>query len=135
MDKTGRIVAAALLAASITHVTPAFSVQTTAENFVRDLSSDFAVGDLGGAEAKLQGLKSQGFEGVLVDRQIMRLGRLMEILAQVRSGDLDADRVAAKLLQIIRGASQVRFIAGDIKVGSVDLDGDNGTLFPAGSAG
>lgn len=134
MDKTGRIVAAALLAASITYVTPAFSVQTSAEMFVRDLSADFAVGDLGGVEAMLLGLKNHGFEGVLADRQIMRLGRLMEILAQVRSGELDPDQVARNLLRVIAGATHVRFIAGDIKVGSVDFD-QNGTLFPAGSAG
>jgi hypothetical protein len=135
VDKTARIVAAALLAASITHVTPALSAQTTAEGFVRELSSDFARGDLGGAQSLLEQLKNHGFEGVLVDDQIVSVARLMDLLAQVRSGNLDPDRVAAKLLEIIRGAAQVSFIAGNMTVGSVDLDDNNGTVFPAGSAG
>ena len=135
MDKASRIAAAALLAASIGYATPAFSVQTTAEAFMRSLSSDFAGGDLGGVLAKLDELKSLGFEGIMVDDEIVSLSRLLDLLAKVRAGNLDPDRVAAQLLAVLQGASEVRFIVGDIRVNSVDLGGGGGSVFPAGSAG
>lgn len=136
MDKTARIVAAALFAAGLAQATPALSVETTAEAFVRGLSSDFAVGNFGGVQSKLDDLKNSGFEGIIADNQRVTLARLMEILGKVRAGSVDPDQIAAQLNSVIAHANQVRFIVGDIKVGSADFDkGTQGTMFPAGSAG
>ena len=134
MDKAARIVAAALFAASISYATPALSVQTTAEQFLRGLSSDLAIGDVTGAQTKLSGLQSLGFEGVLVDDTIVYIARMLDLLAQIQSGNLNAAQVAASLNELMAIATHFRFIVGDIRVGSVDLGDDSGTVFPAGSA-
>ncbi len=103
---------------------------------MRGLSSDFAVGNLADVQAKLDELKKSGFEGVLVDKRRVPLANLIEILSKVRAGSVDANRIAAQLNAIIARADQVRFIVGDIKVGSADLGGGSkGPMFPAGSAG
>jgi hypothetical protein len=136
VDKTARIVAAALFAAGLAQATPALSVETTAEAFMRGLSSDFAVGNFGGVQSKLDDLKNSGFEGVIADNQRVTLARLTELLGKVRAGSVDPDQIAAKLNSAIAHADRVRFIVGDIKVGSADLNnGTPGAMFPAGSAG
>ena len=103
---------------------------------MRGLSSDFAVGNLADVQAKLDELKTSGFEGILVDKQKVPLANLIEALSKVRAGSVDPSRIAAQLNTLIARADQVRFIVGDIKVGSTDLDsGKKGPMFPAGSAG
>ncbi len=103
---------------------------------MQGLSSDFAVGNFGSVQSKLDDLKKSGFEGIMADNQKVTLARLTEILGQVRAGNVNSDRVAAQLHQIIAHAARVRFIVGDIRVGSADLDkGVPGAMFPAGSAG
>jgi hypothetical protein len=137
VDKTAKIVAAALFAAGLTQVTPALAVQTTADGFMQGLSSDFAMGNLGGVQAKLDDLKNSGFEGIVADNQKVTLARLIEILGQVQAGNVSGGKVAAKLEQIIAHAEQVRFLVGDIRLGSANLGGGpaHGAMFPAGSAG
>ncbi len=133
MNKTSKIALAAALAASLGYATPTLALQTTARDFVDGLSADFANGNLTSVEVKLGQISSQGFEGILIDDELMSLGRLMEILAGVQEGQLDADRVAARLRNVVRTSTTVRFIYGDVRVEVVDLDSDS--QFPAGSAG
>ncbi len=145
MDKTARIVAAALFAAGLTQATPALSVQTTAQSFMQGLSSDFAAGNYGGVQAKLDSLKNSGFQGIIIDNQMVSVARLSQILGQARLGNIDPDKVAAQLRELVAHAGDVRFIVGDVRVGSADLrngnngnqgnQGSQGSVFPAGSAG
>lgn len=137
MDKVTRIVAAALVASGVAYATPAFSVQTTAEEFVLGLSSDFSAGNHAQILVKLQELKQLGFEGILFDNQIVSIDRLIALLNDVQNGVLPSDQVAASLLAHLQQASLVSFVGSGIVVSSADLStqGAAGSIFPAGSAG
>ena len=139
MDKISKIAAAALLASSIAYVSPALAVDTTAEDFVVALSSDFSQGDLATIQSKLNEMKRQGFDGVMFDNdQMVSIDRLLALLADVQAGGVSGDRVAATLLAYLRAADRVRFIMGGIYAATADLGTGEpgvGTSFPAGSAG
>ena len=142
MDKAGKIVAAAILAASISQVTPAFAVTMTAEQFVGGLSSDFAMGNYASIQRKLDGISAQGFEGVRIDdwsgdrlimSNMLSVDALMQLLAKVQSGQVSPGGAADQLRQVLNLGDRMRFVAGGKQVAWVDPDG-TGNVFPAGSA-
>ena len=138
MDKINRIVAAALLASSMAAVTPALAVDTTAEDFVVGLSSDFSQGDLATVLAKLNELKRLRFEGIMFDHdQMISVDRLIALLTAVQGGSTSGASVAASLLAYVQAADVVRFIMGGIYMTAADLNvgAVPGSVFPAGSAG
>ena len=138
MDKISRIVAAAMFASSIAYVTPALAVDTTAEDFVVALSTDFSQGDLAAALAKLQELKSLGFDGIAFDTgQMITVDTLIALLTAVQNGEQSAASVAATLLAYVQAADTIRFLNGGIFTQTADLNAGvaPGSVFPAGSAG
>jgi hypothetical protein len=138
MDKISRIVAAAMFASSIAYITPALAVETTAEDFVVALSTDFSQGDFAAALAKVQELKSLGFTGIMFDsEQLISVDKLIELLTAVQNGELSGASVAASLLAYLQAADYTRFIMGGIITQTADLNGGvaPGSVFPAGSAG
>ena len=138
MDKISRIVAAAMFASSIAYVTPALAVDTTAESFVVALSTDFSQGDLAAALAKLNELKSLGFDGIVFDTdQMISVDGLIALLTAVQNGEQSAASVAATLLAYVQNADSIRFLNGGIFTQTADLNAGvlPGSVFPAGSAG
>lgn len=138
MDKISRIAAAALVASSLAYATPALAVQTTAEDFVIGLSSDFSAENLSAVILKLEELKRLGFEGILFGTvQMVTVDKLIELLTDVQEGDLSGARVAATLLGYLEEADSARFVMGGIFATTADLNlgGEGGSIFPAGSAG
>ena len=138
MDKISRIVAAAMFASGIAYVTPALAVDTTAEDFVVALSTDFSQGDLAAALAKLQELKSLGFDGIAFDTgQMITVDTLIALLTAVQNGEQSAASVAATLLAYVQAADTIRFLNGGIFTQTADLNAGvaPGSVFPAGSAG
>lgn len=134
--KIGRIAAAALIASGMTYASPALAVDTTAEDFVVGLSSDFSRGDLTTVLAKLEELKRLGLEGILFDNQMVSIDQLIALLTSVQQGDLSGAGVAAILLAHVDDADLVRFVNGGIFATTADLNvGVPGSVFPAGSAG
>jgi hypothetical protein len=142
MDKVEKIIAAALVAASMSQATPALSAVTTAEEFVQGLSADFTASNYASIRAKLDGLNRQGFEGVRVDdvmagesvrSSLISIARLVELLSEVQANRLDSRAVAAALQRAIEGAENVVFLAGSYQATYADPEG-TGTVFPAGSA-
>jgi hypothetical protein len=134
MNKVSKIALAAAFAAGLAVTTPALAVYTTATDFVAGLSADFVNGDLASIESKLMEVAAQGFEGVLVDGQLMSMDRLRGLLAEVRSGERSARQVAAALADLLSDARYVAFVRGDMRVGGLDVGGAGGAEFPAGSA-
>ena len=136
MDKISKIVAAALMASGFAYVAPALAVDTTAEEFVVALSSDFSQGDHALVLAKLNELKGLGFEGILFDDdQMISIDQLIALLGDIQNGTQSGAGVAALLLAYLQDAGRVRFVAGGIFVDVADLNVGTGSVFPAGSAG
>lgn len=137
MDKVSRIVAAALLASAFAYNVPAFAVQTTAEDFVAGLSSDFSKGDIDRAIAKLNELKRLGFEGIMFDGEMVSVDQMLALLADVQSGAVSGEQAAATLLAYLNASAGARFVMGGVLVTVADLNAGAGagTIFPAGSAG
>ncbi len=138
MDKVSRIVAAAIFASSIAAVTPALAVDTTAEDFVIGLSSNFSQGDLDVIFSKLTELKRLNFEGVMFDSdEMVSIDRLLALLEEVKAGGTSGGNVSATLLALVRAADQIRFVKGGIFMTVADLNfgTGSGNVFPAGSAG
>ncbi len=132
MNKVSKIALAVALTASLAHVTPAMAVEITARDFFAGLSLDFAAGDLTSVEIKLNQLSEQGFEGIMVDGQLVSVARLVAMLGDVHKGGLDGDHAAASLDKLLQTASRLQFIFGDVRVATVNIEG--GSQFPAGSA-
>ncbi len=138
MDKVTKIAAAALVAGSLAWVSPAFTAQTTAEDFVIGLSSDFQNNDVATVLAKLQELQSLGFEAVVIGGQRIPIEELLALLNDVRNGTSDGAAVAAMLLAYLSQPGEARFVQGGVLLTSADLNvtgAPPGTVFPAGSAG
>jgi hypothetical protein len=138
MDKISRIIAAAMMASGFAYVAPALAVDTTAEEFVVALSGDFSQGDHALALAKLDELKSLGFDGIMFDNdQIISIDQLIALLGDIQNGTHSGSAVAEMLLAYIRDADLVRFVRGGIYTTVADLDVGTvpGSVFPAGSAG
>jgi hypothetical protein len=138
MDKIHKIAAAALFASGVAIVTPALAVQTTAENFVGALSSDFSRGNLGTALAKLSELKRLGITGIMFDRQQVSVDQLIALLTDIQAGNTTGSQVSASLLAYLQDANSIRFVKDGVLVAVADLNVTGaalGTQFPAGSAG
>jgi hypothetical protein len=138
MDKIHKIAAAALFASGVAIVTPALAVQTTAENFVGALSSDFSRGNLGTALAKLSELKRLGITGIMFDRQQVSVDQLIALLTDIQAGNTTGSQVSASLLAYLQDANSIRFVKDGVLVVVADLNVTGaalGTQFPAGSAG
>jgi hypothetical protein len=138
MDKISKIIAAAMMASGFAYVTPALAVDTTAEEFVIALSSDFSQGDHALVLAKLTELKSLGFDGIMFDNdQIVSIDDLIALLEAVQNGTQSGSAVAAMLLAYLRDADLVRFVMGGLYATVADLNVGTvpGSIFPAGSAG
>ena len=137
MDKVSRIAAAALIASTMAVTSPAFAVETTAEDFVASLSTDFSRGDYATVLAKLNELQRLGLDGIVFDDQMISIEQLIALLNQVQAGGVSGANAAATLLAYLDAAAQVRFVNGGILTTTADIGpaGGFGSVFPAGSAG